>query len=87
LSNNPIEPNHYLKWTITPFEFNYINQIPYPETRILEYLCRWRDKNGLEDLLKARQLLDMLIERVTGALELEAEIEADKAREIRLQDK
>lgn len=29
---------------------------------ILKYMCRWKKKNGLEDLKKARQYLDWLIE-------------------------
>lgn len=29
---------------------------------VLKYLCRWRDKNGVADLQKARHYLDKLIE-------------------------
>lgn len=31
---------------------------------ILKYMCRWKKKNSLEDLKKARQYLDWLIEKV-----------------------
>ena len=33
---------------------------------ILKYLWRWKFKNGLEDLKKARWYLDKLIEKVEG---------------------
>ena len=29
---------------------------------VIKYLCRYRDKNGVEDLRKARHYLDKLIE-------------------------
>lgn len=29
---------------------------------IIKYVCRYKDKNGMEDLLKARQYLEWLIE-------------------------
>lgn len=31
------------------------------EGNVLKYLCRWKDKNGVEDLKKARWYLDKLI--------------------------
>ena len=31
---------------------------------ILKYMCRWKNKNGLQDLLKAKWYLDHLIEHV-----------------------
>lgn len=31
---------------------------------ILKYICRWKHKNGLEDLKKARWYLDRLIRKV-----------------------
>ena len=37
------------------------NNVPYAEGNVIKYVMRFRDKNGLEDLLKARQYLDMLI--------------------------
>lgn len=34
----------------------------YYTGNILKYMCRWKKKNGLEDLRKAKQYLDWLIE-------------------------
>ena len=53
--------NHYQKYKIPPVEFIMKNNVPYVEGNVIKYVMRFRDKNGLEDLLKARQYLDMLI--------------------------
>lgn len=53
--------NHYQKYKIQPVEFVMKNNVPYVEGNVIKYVMRFRDKNGLEDLLKARQYLDMLI--------------------------
>jgi hypothetical protein len=38
-------------------------QMPYLDATVLKYLSRWRYKNGLEDLRKARWFLDLLIKQ------------------------
>jgi hypothetical protein len=43
-------------------EFCYKNNIPYLEATAIKYLCRWREKNGIEDLEKAKHYIDLLIE-------------------------
>ena len=53
--------NHYQKYKIQPVEFIMKNNVPYVEGNVIKYVMRFRDKSGLEDLLKARQYLDMLI--------------------------
>ena len=53
--------NHYQKYKIQPVEFIMKNNVPYVEGNVIKYVMRFRDKNGLEDLLKARQYLDILI--------------------------
>ena len=53
--------HHYQKYKIRPVEFIMKNNIPYVEGNVIKYVMRFRDKNGLEDLLKARQYLDILI--------------------------
>jgi len=56
-----ITPKHY-NMKITPVEFILANDIPFCEGNVIKYVCRWKNKNGLEDLLKARTYLDFLIE-------------------------
>jgi hypothetical protein len=57
-----ISGTHYRKYTIQPTEFFYKNNIPFIEANIIKYTLRHREKNGLEDLLKAKHYLDILIE-------------------------
>ncbi len=54
--------NHYRLMKIQPIEFITENRLSYIEGCIIKYLCRWRSKNGLEDLEKAKHYLEILIE-------------------------
>lgn len=56
--------NHYKSWPIEVLEFWAANHehLPATEGAIVKYVCRWRNKDGLKDLRKARHLLDFLIE-------------------------
>ena len=53
--------DHYAKLGIGPAEYALANGIPYVEGSVIKYVTRWRDKGGVEDLKKARHMLDMLI--------------------------
>lgn len=57
--------NHYKDLKIQPIEFIHANNIPFCEANAIKYLCRWRHKNGKQDLLKARHYIDLLIELET----------------------
>lgn len=65
-ANNPLQTqvggSHYKDLKIQPIEFIYANNIPFCEANAIKYLCRWRNKNGLQDLEKARHYIDLLIE-------------------------
>jgi len=54
--------DHYKAMRIQPFEYIHANGIPFAEGCIIKYVNRWRAKGGIEDLKKARHLLDLLIE-------------------------
>lgn len=54
--------SHYKEMKIQPIEFCYLNKIPVIESSIIRYVCRHKNKNGLQDLEKARHFLDILIE-------------------------
>lgn len=64
-ANNPLETqvggSHYKDLKIQPIEFIHANNIPFCEANAIKYLCRWRNKNGVQDLLKARHYIDLLI--------------------------
>ena len=52
---------HY-KLPIQPIDFIVKNNIPFREANIIKYVVRYKNKNGIEDLKKARHYLDMIIE-------------------------
>jgi len=54
--------DHYKRMSIQPIEFIVKNEIPYREGNVIKYVCRHEHKNGLEDLLKAKHYLEMIIE-------------------------
>jgi len=52
---------HY-RAPIQHWDYVLANKIPYLEAQIIKYVTRWRDKNGVQDLLKAQHFLEKLIE-------------------------
>jgi hypothetical protein len=54
--------NHYKEMKIQPVEYIHANHIGFIEGNIIKYISRWRDKNGKQDLLKARHFIDLLID-------------------------
>lgn len=54
--------DHYKKMVIQPIEFIHANKLGYCEANVVKYITRWRDKNGLEDLMKVKHYVDLLIE-------------------------
>ena len=55
--------NHYRYMVIQPSEFINKNNIPFAEGNAIKYLCRHKQKNKKEDLLKAKRYIDMAIDR------------------------
>ena len=60
------QPHHYAKWPVEPITFILKNKLPYGVGNVIKYVMRYKDKNGLEDLLKARRYIDMIIEDEYG---------------------
>lgn len=54
--------SHYKGKTIQPIQYIHANGLGFCEGNIVKYVTRWREKNGLEDLRKARHYIDLLIE-------------------------
>lgn len=61
-SSIQIGGNHYKNMAIQPAEYCYRNEIPCMEAGIIKYITRHKFKGGLEDLEKAKHMIDMLIE-------------------------
>lgn len=58
--------SHYKKYGIQPIEFIHKNNIPFIEANVIKYVIRHKEKNGLEDLKKAKHYIDMLIQLEYG---------------------
>lgn len=54
--------SHYKDLPIQPVEYIYANAMGYFEGNVVKYISRWRAKNGIADLEKAKHYIDLLIE-------------------------
>ena len=53
---------HYKDFAIQPAEFIFRNGLGFMEGNVVKYICRWRTKNGVVDLEKAKHYIELLIE-------------------------
>lgn len=58
--------DHYKKFAIQPTEYILKNKLDFCEGNVVKYITRWRKKGGLEDLLKVKHYVDILIEAEYG---------------------
>lgn len=54
--------NHYKRYSIQPTEFIHRNGLNFIQGNVIKYLMRYKEKNGLQDLEKAKHYIDLLIE-------------------------
>lgn len=54
--------DHYKKMKIQPMEFSMMNGLDACQHTIVKYVTRFREKGGVQDLEKAKHVIDMLIE-------------------------
>ena len=59
--------DHYKTQAIQPWDFIASNGIGFLAGNVVKYVARYKAKNGMEDLKKARHYLDKLIETEGGA--------------------
>jgi hypothetical protein len=57
-----VDGDHYKQMKIQPVEFIHANGIPSVEGTVIKYVSRWRSKNGVADLKKAKHYIELLIE-------------------------
>jgi len=57
-----VSGNHYKNFTIQPIEFAMKNELDTCQHAVVKYVCRHKDKGGIEDLRKARHYLELLAE-------------------------
>lgn len=53
--------SHYQKLKITPIEYAMENKLDACQFSVVKYITRFRDKNGVEDFMKAKDFIDMII--------------------------
>lgn len=53
--------SHYQGLKITPIEYAMANKLDACQFSVVKYVTRFRNKNGVEDLQKAKDFIDMLI--------------------------
>ena len=69
--------DHYRRLKIQPVEYIHRNGLGFIEGCVIKYVSRWRDKNGIDDLRKARHFIDLLIELETGCISKKDEPKTD----------
>lgn len=69
-------PAHYISETgletidvIEAFTFDLKGIEAVDTANVIKYICRWKNKNGLQDLKKARWYLDHLIKHIENLKE------------------
>lgn len=60
--NKQVAGSHYKDLPIQPVEYIYANALGYFEGNVIKYVSRWRKKNGIADLEKAKHYIELLIQ-------------------------
>ena len=58
--------SHYKKYKIQPIEFIVKNNIGFVEGNVIKYILRFKEKGGVQDLLKAKHYIELLIDSSKG---------------------
>ena len=57
-----VDGKHYTDCAIQPFEYSMANKLDPMQHTIIKYVTRFRSKNGITDLEKAKHTLELLID-------------------------
>lgn len=58
--------DHYKKNKIQPVVYIVENNLSYLQGNVIKYITRYKDKNGEEDLKKAKHYIDLILEMEYG---------------------
>ena len=61
---NNIKPDHYRGSEIDVIDFCQANNLDFMQGNVIKYVFRYKNKNGLEDLEKAKEYIDRMIENL-----------------------
>ena len=53
--------SHYKDKAIQPIEYIHANKMGFCEGNVVKYITRWKEKNGVADLEKAKHYIELLI--------------------------
>lgn len=53
--------SHYIGQKIQPIEYIIANGLDFCQGNVIKYVSRYKQKNGLQDLLKAKHYIEFLI--------------------------
>ena len=70
---NNIKPDHYGNSGIDVISFCQANNLDFMQGNVIKYVFRYKNKNGLEDLEKAKEYIDRMIENLLDEEELDNE--------------
>ena len=56
--------SHYKFFDIQPYEFIAKNDLSFFQGNVIKYVCRYKHKNGIEDLEKIKHYCDLEITRL-----------------------
>jgi len=62
--NKQIGGNHYKTFRIQPYEFISKNDLSFFQGNVVKYVCRYLNKNGIEDLEKIKHYCDLEIKKL-----------------------
>jgi hypothetical protein len=61
-TDKQIGGKHYKEYKIQPIEFIVKNKLSFIQGCIIKYICRFENKNGIEDLEKIKHYCDLQIQ-------------------------
>tara|TARA_R100001224_G_scaffold23047_4_gene12067 strand:- start:27 stop:275 length:249 start_codon:yes stop_codon:yes gene_type:complete len=59
--------SHYKFFEIQPYEFIAKNELSFFQGCVVKYVCRYKHKNGIEDLEKIKHYCDLEIKKLKDA--------------------
>lgn len=62
VTEKQIGGNHYQKMAIQPTEFIHKNNLSFLQGNVIKYISRYKQKNGLQDLQKAKHYIDLIMQ-------------------------
>jgi len=56
-----VNGSHYKHYAIQPVEYCMKNNLNFCQSSVIKYITRYKEKNGVQDLDKAKHFIDLLI--------------------------